>query len=154
MSFGSCARSPTICGSEDFGERFDLVLMHHSLGLPVSDWKVARSRVRTLRPQTVTLPERPFREISDVEYDQARLEGFLDHLRFETAAQTMFELRAEQLRELVEECPSRLGNRETHCCAEIGIGGGVGWSRAGLHIEYCRCGAEPRQDGATPEPRP
>lgn len=134
------------CGSEVYGDRFDLVLMHHSLGLPPSDWKVARSRVRQVRPQTVTLPERPFRPIDDVEHERAGHDGFRDHLRFETSAQTMFligsrlafDLRAEQLRALVEDCPAHMATRpETHCCAEIGIGSGVGWNRGGLHIEYC-----------------
>jgi hypothetical protein len=73
------------CGANCYGERLDLVLMHHSLGLPVSAWKQARARIRQARPHTVVLPEHPFPEVTRADHEEAHWRKNLDHLRFATA---------------------------------------------------------------------
>ncbi|MGI5187682.1 hypothetical protein ACQEVI_06005 [Promicromonospora sp. CA-289599] len=142
------------CGANCYGERLDLVLMHHSLGLPVSAWKQARARIRQARPHTVVLPEHPFPEVTRADHAEAHWRKNLDHLRFATATDTLFligsraafELQANQLRGLVEDCPAHMAAKPgIHCCAEIGLGAPPfgssernrrnAWGE--LHVEYC-----------------
>ncbi|WP_431911789.1 hypothetical protein [Micromonospora carbonacea] len=56
---------------------------------------------------------------------------FRDHLRWDVAADTLvrtgsreaFELQADKVRALAEECPAHRAHApETHCCAEISMG--------------------------------
>ncbi|MDR7384388.1 hypothetical protein [Promicromonospora iranensis] len=146
-------QTATSCGS-CYGRRLDLVLMHHSLGLPVAAWKQARAQVRQPRPHTAVLPERPFPDLSEADYEESRWREKHDHLRFATAADTLFligsrtafELQADQLRGLVEDCPAHMAaSPGTHCCAEIGIGATPSASSdknrrnawGELHVEYC-----------------
>lgn len=147
-------QTATSCGSSCYGQRLDLVLMHHSLGLPVAAWKQARAQIRQPRPHTVVLPESPFPDITPADHEESRWRENLDHLRFATAADTLFligsraafELQANQLRGLVEDCPAHMAAKpDTHCCAEIGLGAAPfgasdrnrrnAWGE--LHVEYC-----------------
>lgn len=147
-------QTETSCGSRCDHQRLDLVLMHHSLGLPVAAWKQARARIRQPRPHTVVLPERPFPDLTQADHEESRWRENLDHLRFATAADTLFligsrtafELQANRLRGLVEDCPSHMAaSPGTHCCAEIELGAPPfassdknrrnAWGE--LHVEYC-----------------
>lgn len=147
-------QTATSCGSRCYGQRLDLVLMHHSLGLPVAAWKQARAQIRQPRPHTVVLPERPFPDITPADHEESHWWENLDHLRFATAADTLFligsraafELQANQLRGLVEDCPAHMAAKPgIHCCAEIGLGappfGSSDRNRRNawgeLHVEYC-----------------
>jgi hypothetical protein len=55
-----------------------------------------------------------------------------------------FELQAEQIRDLAEQCPAhRARSPEAHCCAELDIGlfrtpPDKRWPYAELHAELCR----------------
>lgn len=146
-------RSPTTCGDIWWERRLDLVLMHHSLALPVSKWKQARTQTRNPRPHTVTLPGRPFPEFSVDAVYAMHHEGYRDHLRYAFAADTLFvigsrhafELQARAIRNLVEDCPAHMAKKpDAHCCAEIELGDTSRWSKKSsrnpwsmLHIEYC-----------------
>ncbi len=147
-------QTATTCGSRCYGQRLDLVLMHHSLALPVAAWKQARAQIRQTRPHTVVLPERPFPDLTQADHERSHWRENLDHLRFALAADTLFligsraafELQAGQLRGLVEDCPAHMAAKPgTHCCAEIGLGAAPfassdknrrnAWGE--VHVEYC-----------------
>ncbi|WP_229406595.1 hypothetical protein [Micromonospora sp. NBRC 110038] len=94
-----------------WGRPLDLVLLHHRLAFPPSRWKQVRSRLGTGRPHTVVLPSRawPARPAADT--------------LVLTGSREAFELQADQVRALAEECPAhRAHNPTTHCCAEISMG--------------------------------
>ncbi|MFB6392841.1 hypothetical protein [Polymorphospora lycopeni] len=143
MAWGLAARSPyTIVylplrraeppDRHVWGRPLDLVLLHHRLAFAPSRWKQVRARLGTGRPHSVTLPGDawPSRPAAA---DRGRFwhQDFLDHLRWDIAADTLFltgsrkafELEADQVRALAEECPAhRVRTPGTHCCAEIGMG--------------------------------
>lgn len=163
MAWGLVARSPhsivylplraaTMPDECAWGRPFDLVLLHHRLALPPSKWKQIRARLGLGAPHTVTLPTGawPKRPIGD--HRRSWYREFRDDLRWEIAADTLmltgsreaFELQADQVRALAEECPAhRAKMPDTHCCAEIGIGRtrhypDRRYPYAELHVEYCR----------------
>lgn len=137
---------PSDCGASPGSRRLDLVLLHHSLGFRVAEWKRVRSRFAEPKAHKVTLPAGalPSEEagFADVRFHR----GFRDHLGWKTAADTLFvvgsriafEHAGSYVRELVEEAPAFLaGKPEAHCCAEIGMGRYGSRSYAELHIECC-----------------
>ncbi|MGW5578842.1 hypothetical protein [Micromonospora chokoriensis] len=122
------AEMPT---DHDWGRPLDMVLLHHRLAFPPSRWKQVRSRLGVGRPHTVVLPERAWPSRSITDHHRTWHQDFRDHLRWDIAADTLvltgsreaFELEADQVRALAEECPQhRASDPETHCCAEIGMG--------------------------------
>lgn len=113
------------------GRPLDMVLLHHRLAFPPSRWKQVRSRLGSGRPHTFVLPDQAWPSRSIADHRQTWHQEFRDHLRWDIAADTLvltgsreaFELQADQVRALAEECPAhRADNPGTHCCAEIGIG--------------------------------
>ncbi|MFI9643128.1 hypothetical protein ACIG87_24260 [Micromonospora sp. NPDC051925] len=114
-----------------WGRPLDMVLLHHRLAFPPSRWKQVRSRLGAGRPHTVELPGRAWPSRSIADHRKTWHHEFRDHLRWDIAADTLvltgsreaFELQADQVRALAEECPAhRADNPATHCCAEIGMG--------------------------------
>ncbi|MFF0721760.1 hypothetical protein [Micromonospora sp. NPDC003816] len=162
LAWGLAARSPhTIvylplrragarhdCG---WGRPLDLVLVHHRLAFPPSRWKQVRSRLGPGRPHTVDLPGNAWPVLSDTEHERGCHREFRDHLRWDVAAETLvltgsrtaYELAAEQVRALAEECPAhRARVPGTHCCAEIVVGRPWRYRDrrrpyADLHAEFC-----------------
>lgn len=141
--------SGATCGEGYGGPRLDLVLLHHSLGFPVSRWKEVRARLGGAVPHTVRLPAQPFPDLAPADW---RHRDFQDHLRWNIAADTLFligsrtafERDADQVRSLAEDCPAHLAtDPTTHCCAEITIGRlqRTVFDRrnpaADLHVECC-----------------
>jgi hypothetical protein len=134
------------------GRPLDLVLLHHRLAFPPSRWKHVRTRLGTGRPHTVVLPGDawPSRPVADHRRTWHR--EFRDHLRWDIAADTLvltgsreaFELEAEQVRGLAEQCPAhRARTPDAHCCVEIGMGRTRHYPDrrrpyAELHAEYAR----------------
>jgi hypothetical protein len=130
----------------------DLVLLHHRLAFPPSRWKQVRARLGTGRLHTVVLSGDawPSRPVAD--HRRAWHREFRDHLRWDIAADTLvltgsreaFELEADHVRALAEECPAhRARTPGTHCCAEIGMGRTRRYPDrrrpyAELHAEYSR----------------
>jgi hypothetical protein len=124
--------SAATCGGWGEGRRLDLVLLHHSLGLPVSRWKEVRARLAKGDPHTVKLPAEPFRETSQAGYDARWSHNeFRDYLRWDIAADTLFligsrkafELDAGQILGLAEDGPAQMAARpDEHFCAELRIG--------------------------------
>ncbi|MGI5292043.1 hypothetical protein ACQEVF_53275 [Nonomuraea polychroma] len=113
------------------GQLLDLVLLHHRLAFPVSRWKQIRARLGPGRPHRVTLPPWAFPRRPVADHRRWTYHGFHDHLRWDVAADTLFligsrkafELEADPVRALVEDCPAHLANSpDTHCCAEINLG--------------------------------
>ncbi|WP_155371587.1 hypothetical protein [Catellatospora vulcania] len=135
-----------------WGRPLDLVLLHHSLAFPPSRWKEVRARLGAGRPHTVTLPAGtwPSRPVAD--HRRTWHQEYRDHLLWSIAADTLvltgsreaYELRAEQIRELAEDCPAhRAKTPDAHCCAEIPMGGSRRFPQvhrpyAELHAQYCR----------------
>ncbi len=142
--------SAATCGAEYGGRPLDLVLLHHSLRFPVSRWKQVRARLTPSSAHKVTLPARAFPEFGREDHARTHHQGFRDHLDWAVAADTLFvigsrhvyELQADEVRGLAEDCPAHLATTpDTHCCAEIGLGR---WtphnarnSWAELHVECC-----------------
>jgi hypothetical protein len=138
------------CGAGIEGRALDLVLLHHSLQFPVTQWKELRARATSWTPHTVRLPAQPFPEITQSDYDRRWHRGFHDHLLWETAADTLFvigsrpafELSSNQVRKLAEDGPAHIArNPDTHCCAEIEIGRTLRYQHRNpptrLHVTYC-----------------
>ncbi|MEV4411358.1 hypothetical protein [Catellatospora sp. NPDC049609] len=163
MAWGLAARSPytivflpvraaAAADACDWGRPLDLVLLHHRLAFPPSRWKQVRARLGAGTPHTVRLPRGawPRRPVAD--HWRTRHREFRDHLWWEIAADTLvvtgsreaFELAAEQVRELAEDCPAhRVQAPDSHCCAEIEMGAarsftGLRRPYAQLHVQYCR----------------
>lgn len=163
LAWGLAARSPhtivylplrraTRLHHHSWGRPLDLVLLHHRLAFPPSRWKQVRSRLGTGRPHTVVLPGQawPARSVDD--HRRVRYREFRDHLRWDIAADTLvltgsreaFELEADQVRALAEECPAHRARMPgTLCCAEIGMGRARRHPDrrrpyAELHAEYAR----------------
>ena len=96
------------------GRPLDLVLLHHRLAFPPSRWKQVRSRLGTGRPHTVVLPAQAWPARLTADHRRVRYREFRDHLRWDIAADTLvltgsreaFELEADQVRALAEECPA------------------------------------------------
>ncbi|MFI7553299.1 hypothetical protein ACIBQ2_26570 [Micromonospora sediminimaris] len=114
-----------------WGRPLDLILLHHRLTFPPSRWKQVRSRLGTGRPHTVVLPDDAWPVRSTADHQRVWHQEFRDHLRWDIAADTLvltgsreaFELEADQVRTLAEDCPAhRARTPGTHCCAEIGMG--------------------------------
>jgi hypothetical protein len=131
------------CGGAPGSRRIDLVLLHHSLGFRVSEWKRLRARVGEPKVHKVTMPAGalPVRPS-----DSRRHHGFRDRLDWKIAADTLFivgsrlafELEGWRLRELAEESPAVLADApEAHCCAEIGLGKYGTTAYSELHVECC-----------------
>jgi hypothetical protein len=143
------ARVPDCCA---WGRRLDLVLVHHRLAMPPSRWKEIRARLGAGSPHTVTLPSGAWPAKPFADHHRSRHDDFRDHLRWEIAADTLvltgsraaFELQADQVRGLAEDCPAhRARLPDAHCCAEIGMGRNRSYRDrrnpyAELHAEYCR----------------
>jgi hypothetical protein len=134
------------CGSSPGARRLDLVLLHHSLGFRVSEWKRVRSRFAEPKAHKITLPAGalPAHEagFADMQFHRE----FRDHLAATIAADTLFvvgsrvafERAGSRLRELAEEAPAFLaGKPEAHCCAEIGMGRYGSDTYTELHVECC-----------------
>ncbi|WP_410568659.1 hypothetical protein [Amycolatopsis sp. cmx-4-61] len=135
------------CADESGGRSLDLVLLHHSLGFPVSRWKRLRARLSPPVPHKVTLPPRAF---PAVDHTPRRHREFRDHLRWRIAADTLFltgsrpayGFEGEAVRSLAEDSPAHLAEEPgAHCCAEIAIGPWSPYPRrnpmALLHVECC-----------------
>lgn len=134
------------------GRPLDLVLLHHRLAFPPSRWKEVRSRLRPDRPHTITLPGHAWPSRSVADHRRVWHQDFRDHLRWDIAADTLvltgsreaFDLEADQVRALAEDCPAhRAEIPGTHCCAEIGMGRvrrrpDHRRPHAELHAEYTR----------------
>ncbi|WP_220505271.1 hypothetical protein [Microbispora sp. H10830] len=131
----------------------DLVLLHHRLAFPVSRWKQVRARLGPGRPHGVRLPPQAFRRRSDGDRRRWTHQDFRDHLRWDIAADTLFligsreafEVEADPVRALAEDCPGHLAESpDAHCCAEINLGRmRMGYPDrrrpwAELHVEYCQ----------------
>jgi hypothetical protein len=163
QAWGLAARSPRtivylplrqakLAARDLCGRPLDLVLLHHRLAFPPSRWKQVRARLGTGSLHTVVLPEGalPSRPTSD--HRRTWHSEFRDHLRWDIAADTLvltgsreaFELEADQVRGLAEECPAhRARTPEAYCCAEIGMGRTRRYPDrrrpyAELHVEYTR----------------
>jgi hypothetical protein len=163
QAWGLAARSPrtivylplrraNLPACHAWGRPLDLVLLHHRLAFPPSRWKQVRARLGTGRPHTVVLPGDawPARPVADHRRTWHR--EFRNHLRWDIAADTLvltgsreaFDLEADQVRALAEECPAhRARTPGTHCCAEIGMGRTRHYPDrrrpyAELHAEYSR----------------
>lgn len=131
-------QSDSGCGWSD-GPLLDLVLLHHSLGFRLSQWKQVRARLRGGRPHTVVcrgLSEEP-------DYERRHRRDNRDLLRGEIVADTVFvvgsrpafQLGGQALRQLVEDCPRHMHESPgTHCCAEI-TEDRQHWKW--LHVVYC-----------------
>jgi hypothetical protein len=164
MAWGLAARSPHSliylplraarpADSVNEGQPLDLVLLHHRLAFPVSRWKQVRARLGAGRPHRVTLPPWAFHRRPVADHRRWSYQDFHDHLRWDIAADTLFligsreafELEADPVRALAEDCPAHLAKSpDAHCCAEINLGrmrmgypdGRCPWAE--LHIEYCQ----------------
>lgn len=164
MAWGLAARSPRSliylplraarpADSVNESRLLDLVLLHHRLAFPVSRWKQVRARLGAGRPHRVTLPPWAFHRRPVADYWRRSYQGFRDHLRWDVAADTLFligsreafELEADPVRALAEDCPAHLATSpDAHCCAEINLG--RMWTEypdrrrpwSVLHIEYCQ----------------
>ena len=125
LAWGLAARSPhtmvylplrraTRPHHHSWGRPLDLVLLHHRLAFPPSRWKQVRSRLGTGRPHTVVLPAQAWPARLTADHRRVRYREFRDHLRWDIAADTLvltgsreaFELEADQVRALAEECPA------------------------------------------------
>ncbi|WP_211590473.1 hypothetical protein [Microbispora sp. H11081] len=162
MAWGLAARSPHSliylplrtarpADSANQERLLDLVLLHHRLAFPVSRWKQVRDRLGAGRPHGVKLPPQEFRRRPDADQWRWTHQGFRDHLRWDIAADTLFligsreafELEADQVRALAEDCPEHFAESpDAHCCAEINLGR-MGYPDrrrpwAELHVEYCQ----------------
>lgn len=144
--------SPADCGTSPASRRLDLVLLHHSLGFRVSQWKQVRARMAEPKVHKVTMPKDALPAFDAVAYERRRDREFRDHLHWRTAADTLFivgsrtafELEGGSLRELAEESSALLAAKpDMHNCAEIGLGL---WNLSGakrrgdysqLHVECC-----------------
>jgi hypothetical protein len=139
--------SASSCGEEHDGRLLDLVLLHHSLGFPVSHWKRLRARLSPPAPHKVTLPPQAF---PPVDHSRRRHREFRDRLHWKIAADTLFvtgsrpayEFEGHEVRSLVEDSPARLAEEPgAHCCAEIALGSWSPYPRrspmALLHVECC-----------------
>jgi len=120
----------------------DLVLLHHSLRFPVSRWKEVRARLGNGRPHTVRSRGFPALEELLTADHQPMSRSFLDVLRHDVAAETVFltgswkafAVEGEQLRALVEDGPRRMHEKPgEHCCAEIAVDREWDW----LHVVSC-----------------
>ncbi|MEU5942399.1 hypothetical protein ABZ807_25185 [Micromonospora sp. NPDC047548] len=101
---------------------------------------------------TVTLPAGAWPKRPVADHQRSWYREFRDDLRWEVAADTLiltgsreaFELQADDVRGLAEECPAhRARTPDTHCCAEIVMGRtrhhpDRRYPFAELHAEYCR----------------
>ncbi|MEV0648754.1 hypothetical protein AB0I28_26205 [Phytomonospora sp. NPDC050363] len=140
------------CGAEEGSPRLDLVLLHHSLGFPVSRWKEVRARTRGGAPQLVRLPPGALPSFGREEHMRSHYRESRDALHWDLAADTLFligsrrafEWEAEQLRRLAEEGPADVARTpDVHLCAEIEMGSRGYW-RPGrrrpygeVHVEWC-----------------
>lgn len=163
MAWGLAARSPhsiiylplrTAAVPEEcgWGRPLDLVLLHHRLALPPSKWKHVRARLGVGVPHTVTLPASAWPKRPLADHLRFWHREFRDDLRWHIAADTLiltgsreaFELEADHVRALAEECPAHRAEAPgTHCCAEIGMGRMRSYPDrrypyAVLHAEYSR----------------
>lgn len=164
MAWGLAARSPHSliylplrtarpADSTNQERLLDLVLLHHRLAFPVSRWKQVRARLGPGRPHGVRLPPQAFRQRPDGDQRRWTHQDFRDHLRWDIAVDTLFligsreafELEADPVRALAEDCPGHLAESpDAHCCAEINLGRmRMGYPDrrrpwAELHIEYCQ----------------
>jgi hypothetical protein len=144
--------SPAACGGMPGSRRLDLVLLHHRLGFPVSQWKEVRSRTAAAKVHKVVLPPGALPEVDDRVHARRHRRGFKDRLDWRIAADTLFivgsrvafELEGRYLRALAEEGPARLAqDPAAHCCAQISLGqwriGGTDrrGARSTLHVECC-----------------
>ncbi|RGC66970.1 hypothetical protein C5N14_21175 [Micromonospora sp. MW-13] len=143
------AAAPPACS---WGRSLDLLLLHHRLAFPPSRWKQVRARLGPGRPHTVTLPGAAWPARPAADHRWAWHRDFRDQLRWDIAADTLtvtgsrraFDLVADQVRALAEECPAhRARMPQTHCCVEIGMGRHRDHPNgrrpyAELHAEYCR----------------
>ncbi|MER7605693.1 hypothetical protein [Nocardioides sp. NPDC127503] len=135
--------SPRECGTWAKRRRLDLLLLHHSLAFPPSRWKEVRTRARLWHPHTITLPKRPFREITAAERERTYWHQHRDTLRSTIAAETLvitgsrpaFELEGDGIAKLAQEAPADIAAQpDVHVCTELDIEGI--WH--GLHIEICQ----------------
>jgi hypothetical protein len=134
------------CGAAPESRRLDLVLLHHSLGFRVSEWKTLRSRVAESKVHKVTMPAGAFPVRDWGFYDVRWHREFRDRLDWKITADTLFivgsrlafELEGWKLRELAEKSPAVLAEApEAHCCAEIALGRYGSATYSELHVECC-----------------
>jgi hypothetical protein len=163
LAWGLAARSPhtivylplrgaKLPREHRWGRPLDLVLLHHRLAFPPSRWKQVRARLGAGSPHSVVLPGDAWPARSAADHGRSRHREFRDHLRWDVAADTFvltgsraaFDLGADQVRALAEECPAhRARVPETHCCAELDMGRDRHYADrrrpyAEFHAEYSR----------------
>lgn len=142
-------RSGSACDAHDDARPHDLVLLHRTLGFRTADWKAVRGALTRPRPHTIEVGPEPFPELPDVEHHRIHHREFNDHLRWRTAADTLFVIgtrtafdrQGHLFRALVEEAPAdRSRYPATHWCIEVDLGR-KGTDRRNpsmyLHVECC-----------------
>jgi len=110
----------------------DVVFVHASAQFRVSAWKEIRARLGTGVTHTVTLPSvaKEFQRLEDTDFERTRDRDFRHHLRYATAAETLFvvgsgpafEREGAWLRAFAEELPTAhrvTAGAATHQCVEI-----------------------------------
>lgn len=112
-------------GSPHEGRRLDLVLSHHSLQLRPSRWTSLRARFGRGAPHTARIPDPG---TPTLDYSRHRHREYLDWLRFDNAADTLFVTGGHEsffratveLRKLLAETADI--EPAQHACAEIDSG--------------------------------
>jgi hypothetical protein len=131
----------------------DVVFVHASMQFRVSAWKQIRGRLGAGVAHTVQLPsvDEEFQRPQDTDFDRTREQSFPHHLRYATAAETLFvigsgpafEREGAWLRHFVQDLPAahRDDSAPGHQCVEIWPSSWKpGHTRrigaAGLHLIY------------------
>jgi hypothetical protein len=128
----------TECARSD-GPFLDLVLLHHSLGFRLSQWKDVRARLRGGRPHTVVCQgfgrEPDYKRVHDRENRDVLRGDVVAETVFVVGSAPAFHVGGQQLRELVEDGPRYMHEGPGgHCCAEIAEDRRH-WEW--LHVMYC-----------------
>ena len=94
----------------------DVVFVHASMQLRVSAWKEIRARLGTGHAHTVEVPgvDKEFQRLQDTDFARTHDQDFRDHLRYATAAETLFivgsgpafEREGAWLRHFIEDLPA------------------------------------------------
>ena len=119
------------------GPSLDLVLLHHSLGFRLSQWKDVRAKLRGGRPHTVVCQGlRQDRDEPAYWGNEELLRGdVVAGTAFVVGSRPAFQVGGQAFRQLVEDCPRHMHEVPgTHCCVEITKDEQC-WKW--LHVVYC-----------------